>query len=397
MLLVAALIPLIGYAVVTTFVSLEDKRTALEQDALAHTRRISDLVDAEVTGQLGILTTLARSPALDELLDLDRFAELMRREQAAQPLWIAGLLADPEGNLLIDTQLPLPGRVHDMTSLRQVVETGRPLVGNITRGTVSTGMPLRVPVIRDGVARWIVTAVIRPDGIRDRLLSAGLPQEWTESVIDGAGHIVARTGGDPDLIGNPASPAALAARKQSQSGLYDGRHAGSDWANPATPPVACAVAQLLYRVGPVRQRCLDTGTWSAAVSRFMDDGDDELARFSSTANLGITPARAYLYLSVHSTSAVRQAIFCRLPTCGGHNAEINLLGRGRSVDSRRGCASPAHLLLHGRPRAQSTGSIHSHTTGATAARKSAPATKCFNADRCSTPFTFAHTRARGHG
>jgi hypothetical protein len=50
LIVVAALVPLMIYSLVTTFVSLRNKRNALEQNALALTRRISAIVDAELAG-----------------------------------------------------------------------------------------------------------------------------------------------------------------------------------------------------------------------------------------------------------------------------------------------------------------------------------------------------------
>jgi signal transduction histidine kinase/CheY-like chemotaxis protein len=223
LLLVAAVVPLIVFAVAATFVSLEQKRTALESEALAQARRLSAVVDAELAGQLRLVEALARSPDLDPPLDLAGFARLLQREQAAQPLWLAALLADPDGNLLVDTQLPLPGKVVDMAGLRQVVALRQPVIGDVVRGKTGAGIPLRVPVVGAGGVRFVLIAVIRPDAIRDRLLAASLPPAWTGTIIDGAGLVVARSRGDSDLIGKPASAAALAARRRGPAGLYPGR------------------------------------------------------------------------------------------------------------------------------------------------------------------------------
>jgi signal transduction histidine kinase/CheY-like chemotaxis protein len=223
LLLVAALVPLIVFAVATTFLSLQDKRTALEHEALAQARRISAIVDAEILAQLHLLEALARSPLLDPPADIAAFERQLRREQAAEPLWLAGLLADPDGNLLIDTQLPLPGKVVDLAGLREVVERRQAAVGTVVRGKTAAAVPLRAPVVQDGVVRYVVTAAISTDGIRDRLLAADLPADWTGTVVDSAGLVVARTRGDSSLIGKPASAAALEARKAGSSGIYAGR------------------------------------------------------------------------------------------------------------------------------------------------------------------------------
>jgi signal transduction histidine kinase len=223
LILVAALVPLIVFAVAATILSLRSQRQALEQDALAQTHRISTLVDAELNSQLDVLATLARSPTLDEPPDIAAFAAILRREQAAQPLWLAGLLADPEGNLLVDTHLPLPGRVVEMESLRKAVESRTRQIGPIAKGQTGFALPLRAPVIHDGAVRFVVVAVIKPDAIHERLLAAELPPEWTGTVIDASGHVVARSRGDPALVGGLASALALHAREGAEWGLYEGR------------------------------------------------------------------------------------------------------------------------------------------------------------------------------
>jgi hypothetical protein len=117
----------------------------------------------------------------------------MRREQAAQPLWLAELLAEPDGNLVVDTQLTLPGHVIDMESLRAVTEGRRPMIGNIGRGQTGTGLPLRAPVVRGGVERYIVTAVIRPDGVRDRnCQTTGPGPSWMERAASWRAHRATR-------------------------------------------------------------------------------------------------------------------------------------------------------------------------------------------------------------
>src|SRR5690348_10115791 len=87
LILVAALVPLIVFALVIIVTSLQEKQSALQREALTETSRILALVDAELERQLTLLAALARSPTLDQPPDFAAFAELLQRELAAQPLW----------------------------------------------------------------------------------------------------------------------------------------------------------------------------------------------------------------------------------------------------------------------------------------------------------------------
>jgi signal transduction histidine kinase len=220
MLLVAALVPLIVFAVIETVVSLQSQQVAQEHDALEQARRIVVAVDAELQRQVDLVTALARLPLLDTPADVPAFAETLRREQAAQPLWLTAMLADPDGNVLAFTTVPRK-RVVDIEGFRRAVRANVPQVGNIARGT-ALAVPVRAPVIRDGQVRFMVVAAIRPDGVRERLLAAQLPDAWTGTVIDTAGLVVARTHGDDSMLAAPASARALAVRAHASAGLYEG-------------------------------------------------------------------------------------------------------------------------------------------------------------------------------
>ncbi len=222
LLLVAALVPLIVFAVVATVVSLRSERAAQEHDALAQAHRIADLVDAELERQLDVVATLARLPSLDPPADVPAFAETLRREQAARPAWLTAMLADPDGKVLVATRVPRENVV-DIESFQQVVQKRVPLVGNIGRGTAGLALPVRAPAIRDGQVRFVVVAALLPDVIRDGLLAAAVPEAWTATVTDRVGRIVARTHGDASMLAQPASPVALAARGQASSGVFEGR------------------------------------------------------------------------------------------------------------------------------------------------------------------------------
>ena len=222
LLLVAALVPLILFAVVGTVVSLQSERAAQEDKALAQAHRISDLVDAGLKRQLDLVATLARLPSLDPPADLPAFAETLRREQSAHASWLTAMLADPDGNVLSYTSVPRK-RVAFVEDFRHVVQQRVPLVGNIGQGNAGLALPVRAPAIRDGTVRFVVIAALHPEVIGNLLRQSGVPDAWTAVVADRAGRLVGRTHGDASMLAQLASPVALQARAQASSGVFDGR------------------------------------------------------------------------------------------------------------------------------------------------------------------------------
>jgi signal transduction histidine kinase/ActR/RegA family two-component response regulator len=115
------------------------------------------------------------------------------------------------------------GRVIDEVSHARAVETRQPVIGRTLRGPRNRpGFAIRVPVIREGQVRYLVSAVIEPTAIRDLLFSGGVPSAWLGAVIDGHGRIVARRVGASSMVGEIASESAREAVARAPRGTYEG-------------------------------------------------------------------------------------------------------------------------------------------------------------------------------
>jgi signal transduction histidine kinase len=222
LLAIAALVPILLFAAVSAFRSLERERVSLRDQAVADARRIEESVDQELASDIDDARSLAAQPALDGAMDLKAFADVARREQALHPLWRTVILLDPSGRWLLNSAHPDQlGMSVEPRSLQQVVESGRPVVGAIAKAR-DYGVPVRAPVIRDGKVKAVVTVVVAPAGMRDVIRRSRIPASWIVSVVDSTGLVVARTLNEAQFIGHPASPRALEARSKTSSGVYDG-------------------------------------------------------------------------------------------------------------------------------------------------------------------------------
>jgi signal transduction histidine kinase/ActR/RegA family two-component response regulator len=113
--------------------------------------------------------------------------------------------------------------VIDEATFREVVQTRRPVVGNIFNEPI-TGhhvFPVRVPVTRGGELRYVLTALVRPESIGELLSPQRLPDDWVGVVLDAHENIVARTIGE-GLVGRPASDSQRGALASSDEGWFQG-------------------------------------------------------------------------------------------------------------------------------------------------------------------------------
>ena len=223
MLAIAAVAPLLVFSGASALSAYRGRQARLREEAVADAQRISEGLDREIAGDIDDAETLAALPALDPPLDLKAFQEVARREQARHPLWLTVILLDPQGRRLTNSRSPGQlGAAVDPASIRPLVESARPVIGNIAKGPVEFAVPVRAPVVRGGKVTGIVTIAVRPAGISRMLAGAHLPAEWITTVVDRSGKIVARTHSPAAFVGHLASPVALQARTVHQSGAYDG-------------------------------------------------------------------------------------------------------------------------------------------------------------------------------
>jgi signal transduction histidine kinase/ActR/RegA family two-component response regulator len=225
LLLIAALIPTLLLAAGGAYFAIRAKRSELESRAIADARIISQSVDRHLESQVDLVEALAASPALDSPADLTFFREVALRERVRHPNWLAVILLDPTGGWAVHTEAARAGRrAVDSASFRRALTSRTPVVGEMRRGERGLwGLPVRAPVIRDGKLTYVATVVSRPDDFRSLLRALRPPPDWIISIVNQDGQVVARSRGEAQFVGRPASPATLKARASGPSGIYEGR------------------------------------------------------------------------------------------------------------------------------------------------------------------------------
>ncbi len=202
-LLPLALLGVWGLHLVGDYQQREQERALLD---LA--RALSSAVDAELDASVGTLTAMGRTPVLAGG-DLQGFHAFASAQVAAQPEWLAVFLSDTSGAILLRTTAPFGapgGAVADPASLRRAIELHRPVAGSVVRGKGGrAAFPVRVPVENRLGRDYILSAVIKPDRMRRVVERQQVPASSVIAIMDASGAIVARSRGQPQLVGSPPS------------------------------------------------------------------------------------------------------------------------------------------------------------------------------------------------
>ena len=203
-LLPLALLGIWGLHLVGEYQKRDQERALLERS-----RALSSAVDAELDAAVAALNAMGRTPALAEG-DLRAFHAFARAQVEAQPEWLAVILADTEGTVLLRTTASFgtdTGVIADPASLRRAIDAYQPVAGSVARGKGGrAAFPVRVPVENKLGRDYILSAVIQP-GRMLRVVERQQAQAGAVIAIMDAGQtIVARSRDQQTTIGTPITP-----------------------------------------------------------------------------------------------------------------------------------------------------------------------------------------------
>lgn len=207
----ALAIPLLALAVFAfdQMATLEQAET--ERRVMQVAQDLAGDIDRDLDRATATLETLATSAELRRG-DLQAFHAqavlALRRTKSA----IA--LIDPTYQQLVDTLkeygAPLPPTA-DPATAKRVFDTKERQVSDLFRGSIS-GRPvfnLEIPVIHDGVVRYVLIMSFQAAYIADLLRAAQLEAPWITGVTDNKGIILARSERHEDFVGKPLPPELL--------------------------------------------------------------------------------------------------------------------------------------------------------------------------------------------
>ena len=213
LLAAAGLLPLALMSGLGLLLLAGQQRAQAERAGLEITRALVTAVDVELRRSIAVLEVLALSVPSDEsgAREFDRRA---RQVLATRPEWRAIVLADATGKVWVHTGFPFgsgQAQLADKASFTRTLQARRATVGYLRAGLRGDfGVPVRVPVLRDGEPRLVLTGVLMPQAIVDVIKRQRVPEDWLVSVFDAQGMRVARSRAHERYLGTPASPSLQA-------------------------------------------------------------------------------------------------------------------------------------------------------------------------------------------
>ena len=214
----AAVLPLAVMSAIALYAAYQQQRAQAERAGLDVARAMSIAVEGELRRTISVLEVL------DDALQVENenfvaFQDHAKRVRAAHPNWRAIVLFDAEGRPLVGTEQAYgtqPPPLVERESLDQVVRTQAPAIGFLARGPQGRwAFPVRVPVIREGQVRYVLTAIVDPEAILSVLRGQRVPADWVVAVADAKGVRVARTRNTQDSVGTSYSPTLVDMMRKS--------------------------------------------------------------------------------------------------------------------------------------------------------------------------------------
>ena len=228
LLVLATAVPLLAVALFASALLVSHEESNFVTAVKDRNRAFMAAVDAELKGTIVTLKALSASRMLARD-DLAGFHRTLVAALATQGSWLNVTLLDPRGRQLVNAAVPygtpLPARPADAESLRETVSSLRPSVGGLNVGGNSfikrPGIPVRVPVIRDGRLAYVLTATLDPEAFQTLIVNQRLPEGWASGLVDASGQLIARV--PFKTIGTQASADYLAATRGAREGWYRGK------------------------------------------------------------------------------------------------------------------------------------------------------------------------------
>jgi signal transduction histidine kinase/ActR/RegA family two-component response regulator len=216
-----ALLPLLLAATGAQLYMVHERGQAAQDTALVTARAVAAALQAEVESVSQILQVLSGAEALVDGR-LPDFETRMRGVAEARG-WRTATLASPAGELLFSTSgfsAPNP-RPIDPSSLQAAIERRAVVVGKLAEGNGKRGpaFPVRLPVIRDGEVRHVLSAVLPAEHVLELVRRQNLPANHVVAIFDPAGARVARSVEHSERRASPTLQALIERNPREGVGL----------------------------------------------------------------------------------------------------------------------------------------------------------------------------------
>ncbi|MBK4736685.1 ATP-binding protein [Noviherbaspirillum pedocola] len=225
-LVLSVLLPAILAAALSVWYVYREERQAQQHSMAEAARAFALAVNNELQSREGILRTLATSP----LLEADSLADFYAHAKKMAPTAdTAIILHTPDGRQLLNTRQPLGSALPTRRSSGVAELIGRygpdrVLVSDLFKAPInrSYDFTIQVPVRQNGAIRYFLVMAIDTANFERLLFRQHVPQDWTVSILDRKGVLVARSRDGARHVGTLVSNGLRQALTNASDGLASG-------------------------------------------------------------------------------------------------------------------------------------------------------------------------------
>jgi diguanylate cyclase (GGDEF)-like protein len=223
LLVMACTIPTFLMVVALLAYDYNEDSERLTENSTVTARAIMSAVDRDLAGMQAALLALATSPhlATDNLAAFYDQAQDVLKLQKSDNI----VLLDAKGQQLINTLRPFGSKLPNTTNpaLRQVFETGAPVIADLFHGPVRGEyvLTVAVPVFHGDTVAYALVAAVWPERVARLLGQQRLAADYIATVFDRTGTILARTNQMERLVGQKAPPQVLARMQETLEGSLE--------------------------------------------------------------------------------------------------------------------------------------------------------------------------------
>jgi signal transduction histidine kinase len=218
LLLLTALLPMFLFSVCVVGYVAFQHQTALDTSLTSTTRALSDSISSELKSIESNLNFLI---AVEDFTDLELLHRRLKRFVDNQNEWSSIGVTGIDGKQFFNTLKPygtaLPNFI-DQPFFREALATKKSIVSGFKIGRISgrKNFSVAVPVIKNGNVQYILIATVNVGFLADTLKRQKLPENWTATVLDNDGIIMARNVFHEKFVGERASDALLKTISQGE-------------------------------------------------------------------------------------------------------------------------------------------------------------------------------------
>jgi signal transduction histidine kinase len=224
-LVLAALVPVLAFAALIIRENDRLQLAATERGMREVAHAVATMVDETMANAISTLEALAESEHLDAP-DLPAFQAYSRRVITSQG-WTNVLLFDRQGQVLTSAIGPRgapPWKTRQLVEFARARDERRPVVSDLFDGTFNPRMiGIHVPVIRKSAVRYVLVAGLDAKKFSDVLRAQNFGPDSVAAIQDRQNVIVARTEGEPEMVGQRVSNPAPGREGWARSRLREGR------------------------------------------------------------------------------------------------------------------------------------------------------------------------------